>query len=283
MKQPLLSPTNDFVFQYLFGSEENKDILISLISAILQIKIKSIKLLPREIPRSAEDLKSAVLDITAELDDGTRIDVEMQVGFRPEYIDRALFYWADFFTIQLKKNEKHRKLNKTISISIIDDAKRFFPHAHSIYVLTEKQGNPLHILTDKIEFHIIDLNRIHEIIKNEDNKMFVLWMTFFTTDKREEMEAIAKEHKCIEEAYKRLDYMSQDEVIRAAAVARDKLRWDIEVGKEARYEEGREEGREEGIAIGEKRLIEAAKKLISTGMETKTVCEMLGISESDLT
>ena len=84
-----------------------------------------------------------------------------------------------------------------------------------------------------------------------------------------------KEHKCIEEAYKRLDYMSQDEVIRAAAVAREKLRWDIEAGKEARYEEGIEVGREEG-------LIEAAKKLIASGMEPNTVCDMLGISESDL-
>jgi len=93
------------------------------------------------------------------------------------------------------------------------------------------------------------------------------------------MELLAKEHKCIEEAYKRLDYMSQDEVIRAAAVAREKLRWDIEAGKEARYEEGREEG----IEIGEKKgLIEAAKKFIASGMEPKTVCDMLGISESDL-
>ena len=291
MKQPLLKATNDFVFQYLFGSEENKDILISLLSAILQVQIKSLKLLPREIPRSAEDLKSAILDITAELDlpageagDGTRIDVEMQVGFRPEYIDRVLFYWADFFTTQLKKSEKHRKLKKTISISIVNDANNFFPHAHSIYVLTEKQGNPRHILTDKIEFHAIDLNRVDEIIKNEDIKMFVLWMTFFTAKTREEMELLAKEHKCIEEAYKRLDYMSQDEVIRASAIAREKFLWDIEVGKEARYEEGIEVGEKKGIEIGEKKgIIESAKKFIASGMDSKTVCEMLGISESDLT
>jgi len=272
------------VFQYLFGDENHKGILISLISAILQIKIKNLKLLPREIPRSAEDLKSAILDITAELDDGTRIDIEMQCAFQPEYIDRVLFYWADFFTVQLKKSEKHRQLNKTISISIVKDSKNFFPHAHSIYVLTEKQGNPSHILTDKIEFHIIDLGSIAEIIKNEDNKMFVLWMKFFTTDKREEMELLAKEHKCIEEAYNRLDYMSQDENIRAAANARDKFWWDFEVATQAEREKGREEGREEGIEIGrEEGRIESAKKLIANGMDPKTICEMLGISESDLT
>ena len=54
------------------------------------------------------------------------------------------------------------------------------------------------------------------------------------------------------------------------------------------YERRAVKAREEGIEIGrekgkEEGLIEAAKKLIASGMDTKTVCEMLGISESDLT
>ena len=238
MGYPLLRVTNDFVFKYLFGDESHKDILISLLSAILQIQIKSIKLLQREIPRSALDLKTAVLDITAELDDETRVDVEMQVGFQPEYIDRVLFYWADFFTIQLKKSEEHHELNKTISVSIVNDCKDFFPHAHSVYVLAEQQSNPHHVLTGKIEFQFIDLKRIDEIAKNEDNKLFVLWMKFFTYTTREEMEAIAKENKCIEEAYNRLDYMSQDSEVRAKAVARDKFLWDQKVRQKTAREEG---------------------------------------------
>ncbi len=32
-----LSPKNDFVFQILFGTEENKDLLIALLNAILQL------------------------------------------------------------------------------------------------------------------------------------------------------------------------------------------------------------------------------------------------------
>lgn len=59
MEHSLLSPQNDFVFHYLFGDEANKDILKSLLGAILQIQIKSLNLLQREIPRSAPDLKTA--------------------------------------------------------------------------------------------------------------------------------------------------------------------------------------------------------------------------------
>ena len=38
--------------------------------------------------------------------------------------------------------------------------------------------------------------------------MCILWMKCFTNETREEMEAIVKENKCIEEVYKRLDSMS---------------------------------------------------------------------------
>ena len=74
---------------------------------------------------------------------------------------------------------------------------------------------------------------------------------------------------------------NQIEYERRAVKAREEGREEgIEIGEKR----GVEIGREEGIEIGEKKgLIEAAKKLIASGMDTKTVCEMLGISESDLT
>ena len=34
----LMSPANDFAFKMLFGDENNKDILISFLSAVLRIK-----------------------------------------------------------------------------------------------------------------------------------------------------------------------------------------------------------------------------------------------------
>ena len=36
----MLSPKNDFVFQKLFGTEENKDLLIALLNAILGLPLE---------------------------------------------------------------------------------------------------------------------------------------------------------------------------------------------------------------------------------------------------
>ena len=67
--------------------------------------------------------------------------------------------------------------------------------------------------------------------------------------------------------------------IRAAAVARDKLRWDFEVAKQAE----REEGKAEGIEIGEKKgVIQTAKAMITAGFDIETICKATGLSLENL-
>ena len=101
------------------------------------------------------------------------------------------------------------------------------------------------------------------------------------------MEALVQKNENLQQARDRLEHLSQDPVARAAADARDKFLWDQNARERAEREEGRKEGIEigekRGIQIGEKRgFIEAAKKFIASGMDPKAVCEMIGISESDL-
>jgi predicted transposase/invertase (TIGR01784 family) len=211
----------------------------------------------------------------------------MQAAFHKEYIDRILYYWAQLFTFQEAKGEDHQTLKKTISITILNDQDRFFPHAHSSYKLMECHGDPLHILTDKEEFHFIDIERVEEITKNEANEKLIYWMKFFKSKTREEMKILAEQDACIGRAVQRLEVMSLDENEVYQAWAREKFLWDQEVREEKKraegVEEGRKKGREEGREEGRKEgLIKAAKKLISSGVDKKTVCEVLGITESDL-
>jgi predicted transposase/invertase (TIGR01784 family) len=293
--EKLLKPTNDYVFKRVFGDESNKKVLISLLNAILHIKIKDVSLLPQEIPRQGPFLKSATLDIVAELDDETRIDIEMQAAFHEEYLDRILYYWAEFFTFQPVKGKTHKILKKTISITILEDHDHFFPHAHSSYKLMECRGDPMHILTDKEEFHFIDIGRVEEIAKIESNEKLVHWMKFFKSTTREEMKALAKQDVCIGRAVQTLEIMSSDEKEVYQAWARDKFLWDQEVRERGAEKKGREEGekkgREEGIEIGEKKgieigekrgKIETAKAMIVAGVDIETVYKATGLTREEL-
>jgi predicted transposase/invertase (TIGR01784 family) len=97
-----------------------------------------------------------------------------------------------------------------------------------------------------------------------------------------------------------IELMDQSLEVRAAAIARDKFLWDLDVAKQAEREKGREEGieigekkgREEGIEIGEKRgrqegreegIIQTAKAMIAAGFDIEAVCKATGLSPEELT
>ena len=63
----LLDIKSDYIFKQVFCVEKNKDLLISLLNAILQGKpeIKSIELKNTDIPKLLQDNKSIRLDVKA--------------------------------------------------------------------------------------------------------------------------------------------------------------------------------------------------------------------------
>lgn len=98
-----INPKVDFAFKKLFGSEENKDILISFINAILSEdeQIKDIELKnPYNIANYKEN-KMSILDIKAVDENGTWYDIEMQIAEQVFYEKRAFYYWAKVYSDQI--------------------------------------------------------------------------------------------------------------------------------------------------------------------------------------
>jgi predicted transposase/invertase (TIGR01784 family) len=98
-----LNPKIDLVFKKLFGSEENKDILMSLINAVLPHDQQIVELTiknPYNVSDYAEG-KLSILDIKAEDGRGNLYDIEMQIKGTTFYGRRTLYYWAKNFGSQL--------------------------------------------------------------------------------------------------------------------------------------------------------------------------------------
>jgi len=96
-----LNPKIDFVFKKLFGSEENKDILISFINSILSAEeqIKDIELKnPYNIANYING-KMSILDIKAVDGKGKWYDIEMQLLEHIFYEKRAFYYWQRYIQI----------------------------------------------------------------------------------------------------------------------------------------------------------------------------------------
>ncbi len=105
------NPKIDLVFRKLFGSEENKDILLSFVNSILEqeMTITDLKLKnPYNIASYIEG-KTSILDIKAVDENGIWYDIEMQIGEQGFYGKRALYYWSKVYSEQIEKAEKYIK------------------------------------------------------------------------------------------------------------------------------------------------------------------------------
>lgn len=97
-----LNPKVDFAFKKLFGSEENKCILISFINSIIseENQIKNIELKnPYNISNYRKG-KMTILDIKAVDEKGIWYDIEMQIAEQGYYDKRALYYWSKVYSDQ---------------------------------------------------------------------------------------------------------------------------------------------------------------------------------------
>ena len=113
-------PTSDFAFKHIFGREEGKVSLLSLLNAILDGKpsIKDVKILNSETKIEDPDKKASRLDIEAKTTDGIIINVEIQCRVTADLYNRAVVYTSDLLSNNIVKGKSYNYPN-VISIWII--------------------------------------------------------------------------------------------------------------------------------------------------------------------
>ncbi len=156
----LLDPKVDFVFKRIFGSEENKDVLLRFLNDALTDPVTSISLVNPYIDKDALEDKQSVLDIKAVTSKGEQINIEIQLSNEYDMEKRTLYYWAKLYEEQMQEGEEYRDLKKTITINILDFDMVDNHQYHNIFHLREDTTHIL--LTEDIEIHIMELCKLEE-------------------------------------------------------------------------------------------------------------------------
>jgi len=275
----LLDPKNDFVFKRIFGSEENKDVLLAFLNRTFEDagrpRLTEIVLLNPYTDKDAPDDKQSILDICARADDGTLVNVEIQLFNRYDIEKRTLFYWAKLYTSQLAEGEQYRKLRRTVAINILNFA--FLPNAqvHNVFHLKEDRTGIG--LTDDLELHFMELPKLREEEVPVEGGL-TSWLLFLKGIEREQWEVLAMQEPALKKAMTTLEILSQSEEARWRYEARQKFLRDQASMLEGAREEGRAEGLQQGLQKGElKKAEEVARNLLARGMDADTVAEVTGL------
>jgi len=239
------SPTVDFVFRKLFGSEENKDLLISLINSIVEPPLHLTDVVIKNPFNLAayKESKETIVDIKARDQDGIWYDIEMQVLGHVLYGKRAIYYAAKVFTDQLGKGQDFSILNTTIGIHFLGfdffDDPRMVHH----FVLMDKDTKEEAEELEFLQFYFVELGKFSKDWP-EINTLFERWVAFLTKGEglnRESLPAALLEEPAIVKAVEQLERMGDDpearELFDAEAMAKmanaAEIQWALEKDRKA--------------------------------------------------
>ena len=284
-----INPRVDIAFKKIFGTEGNKDLLISLINSIVgkEDQVVDITLLNPYNQKSFKEDKLSILDIKAEGNHGKKFNIEIQIADEADYDKRALYYWAKLYTDQLKQCEDYSKLEKVIGIHILNFTS--IPKAqkyHNIFRITEKETgleyfNDLELHTIELKKFTDNLGKEFEDIGSKIQSSLDMWSAFLTRNDLLDTSKLPQslDNSPLKKAIEVLSVMNFSDEEREAY--EDHLKWlRIESNSLKKAEEkGIAKGIEKGI---EKGVEKVARSMLKENLAIDQISKLTGLSFEEI-
>ena len=172
-----INPYTDFGFKKLFGTEMNKDLLISFLNALPcsnKMEIEDVQYL------NSEHLgdRRAVFDVYCQRTDGGRFIVEMQRAEQEYFKDRSIYYSTFAIREQAPKGQKwDYRLENVYTVGVLNfkfpDGE--YPADKFVHEIKLKDVEDNHVFYNKLTFLYLEMPKFN---KREDElvTMFDKWM-----------------------------------------------------------------------------------------------------------
>ena len=225
----------DFAFKTF--ADGNPESLVSLINAIFangEIKrvVKSVRIKNPNLDKKSIEDKLSILDVRAELDDGTDMLIEMHMYGLEQLKAKIIRSWARAFSEELESGQSYTSQSPTVMIAFAngvieptekpENAKN---KIHRVCMIMDKEDGT--VFTEAMEMHIIDMKAFAKAI-NEANSiniegakedMFAYWLSVITEKEianKDIIENARKEKEVIQMAVSAIARQSQDKAARQA-------------------------------------------------------------------
>ncbi len=186
-----INPTVDCVFKAILGSEENKNLLIHFLNAVLEPAslIEEIELKNPYNEREFIDDKLTIVDVKATDENGCHYQIEIQLALHPSISARMLYTWSCIYHSQIQKGDEFGELKPVISIWILNES--LFDKINDVHLpfVLYNQKNRL-ILSKDIAIHLLQLPKWKsQKVKTEKDR----WVYLFKEGKNIDVDAPPKE------------------------------------------------------------------------------------------
>lgn len=315
-----INPYTDFGFKLLFGTDMNKELLVSFLNALLFGKevIKNVTYLNTEHLGTQEYDRRAVFDVYCENEQGEKILVEMQRGEQQFFKDRSLYYATFPIREQAPRGEWDYELKGVYVIGILNFVFHESPSQVSAgeksRLLSESASDCFHhqvqlvdlktkeVFYDKLTFIYLEMPKFNKT-EAELETMFDKWMFVLRNLSGLLERPSALQDRVFNRLFKAAEIAAfspqrRSEYWESLKNYRDwknvldtNMKKSYVKGREEGLAEGIEKGREEGLAEGiEKGRVEgimeekrkSARNLKALGVASEIISQSTGLSKEEV-
>lgn len=180
-----ISPKIDYAFKQMMNSKVALKNFLSAVMKIPQDDIEDIQYIDTHTLKEHDDDKYIVMDVRLSLQNQCEIDIEMQMMNFRNWTDRVLYYSCRMLSEQIKKGQDYGKFIKCVSISVLDfnifEKEKHGGYYSSYHIREDKDSR---MFNDLLEFHIIELPKIPEMLMERAEDDLLMWVKFLNSENK---------------------------------------------------------------------------------------------------
>lgn len=306
-----ISLTTDFSFKRVFGTEVNKDLLLSFLNGVFagRKEIKDLHYNKNEHVGDIDSIGGVIFDLTCTASDGEQFAIEVQRTSQLDLKRRMLYYGSKIISDQAPKGRRREwdyGISEVYVIVILDGfsmpGEDSLNYIHDICLCNRDTGR---VFYDEYGFIYISLvnfvKQEAELQTDFDCWLYVL-KNMSKMDKLplymrkpifEKLFDIAEYGKMKKEDRQMYDVslkrkwdaysIEQTRIILEERAVERGLKKGIEQGLEQGLQQGLEKGIEQGLEKGREAMkLETAKAMLDKGFDLEMIVELLDLSKSDM-
>ena len=282
-REKYINPYTDFGFKKLFGSEMNKDLLISFLNALFnnsEREIEDVQYLNGENLGDGYGDRRSVFDVYCMTKDGSRFIVEMQKAEQEYFKDRSVYYATTPIRQQAVKGKWDYHLENVYTIGILnfEFPKNEYPADSYRHEIKLKDVEDNHVFYDKLTFVYLEMPKFNKT-EDELETMFDKWMFVLQNLYRLLERPKALQDRVFKKLFEQAEIAKYSEAERWEYEASQKEYWDNYSVVKTAERKGEIKGLQQGVR---QEKIETIHRLQAMGLSVEQIAQGAGMEVDEV-
>ena len=286
-REKYINPYTDFGFKKLFGTEMNKDLLISFLNALFnnsEKEIEDVQYLNGENLGEGYGDRRSVFDVYCMNKDGSRFIVEIQKAEQEYFKDRSVYYATTPIRQQAVKGKWDYHLENVYTIGILnfEFPKNEYPADSYRHEIKLKDVEDNHVFYDKLTFVYLEMPKFNKT-EDELETMFDKWMFVLQNLYRLLERPKALQDRVFKKLFEQAEIAKYTEAERWEYEASQKEYWDNYSVVKTAERKGEIKGLQQGLQQGvQQEKIETIHRLQSMGLSVEQIAQGAGMNVDEV-